>query len=116
MSLALGLNGVLTDIIKLIVGMYKNSVQYFLTNEIYPIQKKLYSYQEMPESRRILENLLLKFTGRPRPDFYWRCFPDGRGNAAFDCTGDPSIIKDGRKSFPSGHSSCKIDIFHFSKK
>ncbi|KAJ6518899.1 lipid phosphate phosphatase 1 [Mycena sanguinolenta] len=51
---------------------------------------------------RLFTNVLKNRVGRLRPDFLARCKWD---EVALKCTGKKADILDGRRSFPSGHSS-----------
>ncbi|CCA71019.1 related to DPP1-diacylglycerol pyrophosphate phosphatase [Serendipita indica DSM 11827] len=66
--------------------------------------------------QRLVVGFLKNRVGRLRPDFLDRCQWNGRY-----CTGDTSLIRDGRRSFPSGHSSAAFAgmaflFFYFADK
>ena len=77
----------------------------------------------------VLTSVVKLLYGRPRPDFFNRCFPDislddksaidakinsiSTLNLVCDSNSDEKVVEEGRKSFPSGHSSIAFVSFSF---
>ncbi|KAA8532642.1 hypothetical protein F0562_032542 [Nyssa sinensis] len=85
-------------------------VYYFIRRDIYDLHHAILGLLFSVLVTGVITDAIKDAVGRPRPDFFWRCFPDGKG--VFDpvtknvmCTGLKSVIKEGHKSFPSGHTS-----------
>ncbi|XP_076917401.1 lipid phosphate phosphatase 2-like isoform X1 [Bidens hawaiensis] len=82
---------------------------YFKRRDIYDLHHAILGLLFSILITGVLTDAIKDATGRPRPDFFWRCFPDGIdsydkwGNVI--CHGNNSDIREGHKSFPSGHSS-----------
>uniref|UniRef100_A0A5B6Z6S9 Putative lipid phosphate phosphatase 2 isoform X2 n=1 Tax=Davidia involucrata TaxID=16924 RepID=A0A5B6Z6S9_DAVIN len=82
---------------------------YFRRRDVYDLHHAILGLLFSVLVTGVITDAIKDAVGRPRPDFFWRCFPDGKdvydqwGNVV--CHGDKSIIKEGHKSFPSGHTS-----------
>ncbi|KAK0598440.1 hypothetical protein LWI29_034711 [Acer saccharum] len=87
-------------------------IVYFRRRCVYDLHHAILGLSYSLLLTQILTDAIKLTVGRPRPDFFWRCFPDGKdvydklGNVI--CHGKASLIKEGHKSFPSGHTSCSF--------
>ncbi|KAM0933104.1 putative phosphatidate phosphatase [Dioscorea sansibarensis] len=83
---------------------------YFRRRDVYDLHHAILGLLYSVLITAVITDAIKDAVGRPRPDFFWRCFPDGKelydnitGNVI--CHGEKSVIKEGHKSFPSGHTS-----------
>ncbi|KAL7232015.1 hypothetical protein ACSBR2_010101 [Camellia fascicularis] len=82
---------------------------YFRRKDVYDLHHAILCLLFSVLVTAVLTDGIKDAVGRPRPDFFWRCFPDGKD--VYDqlgdviCHGQTSIVKEGHKSFPSGHTS-----------
>jgi diacylglycerol diphosphate phosphatase/phosphatidate phosphatase len=82
----------------------------------YEVHQALLGLAIALSSTSLLIHVFKNFIGRPRPDFLDRCQPPSGATDPFMalstisvCTQtDAKILADGMKSFPSGHSACKL--------
>ncbi|KDP35165.1 hypothetical protein JCGZ_10699 [Jatropha curcas] len=86
------------------------SAYYYYRKDVYDFHHAILGLLFSVLVTGVITDAIKDAVGRPRPNFFWRCFPDGK--EVFDpvtrdvvCHGDPLVIKEGYKSFPSGHSS-----------
>ncbi|PIA60290.1 hypothetical protein AQUCO_00300058v1 [Aquilegia coerulea] len=85
-------------------------VYYFYKRDVYDLRHAILGLLFSVLITGVLTDAIKDAVGRPRPDFFWRCFPNGTDlydpvtkNVA--CTGEKGVIKEGHNSFPSGHTS-----------
>ncbi|XP_040382461.1 lipid phosphate phosphatase 2-like isoform X2 [Oryza brachyantha] len=82
---------------------------YFKNKNVYDLHHGILGILYSVLITAVITDAIKNGVGRPRPDFFWRCFPDGKNfnNVTGDviCHGERSVIKEGYKSFPSGHAS-----------
>ncbi|KAI4339029.1 hypothetical protein MLD38_024016 [Melastoma candidum] len=83
---------------------------YFRRRDVYDLHHAILGLLFSVLLTAVITESIKNAVGRPRPDFFYRCFP--HGNATFNpvtknvmCNGDKAVIKEGYKSFPSGHTS-----------
>ncbi|AQK97648.1 Lipid phosphate phosphatase 2 [Zea mays] len=99
-------------IIGIIGPMVIITVIYFKKRNVYDLHHAILGLLFSVLITAVLTDAIKDGVGRPRPDFFWRCFPDGKPEynnftTGAICHGQASVIKEGHKSFPSGHTSCK---------
>ncbi|CAO2814925.1 unnamed protein product [Amaranthus hypochondriacus] len=85
------------------------NIRYYMRRDVHDLHHGILGLLYSVLITGVITDAIKDAVGRPRPNFFWRCFPDGQdfydllGNVI--CNGEASVIKEGHKSFPSGHAS-----------
>ncbi|XP_057757165.1 probable lipid phosphate phosphatase 4 [Arachis stenosperma] len=83
---------------------------YFLRRDIYDLHHAVMGIMYSSLVTGVITDAIKDAVGRPRPNFFMRCFPDkipefDEETGDVICHGIAKVIKEGYKSFPSGHTS-----------
>ncbi|KAE9606105.1 hypothetical protein Lal_00025201 [Lupinus albus] len=83
---------------------------YLVRKDIYDLHHAILGLMFASLITGVITDSIKDAVGRPRPNFFLRCFPDKIPVFDIDtgdvlCSGDAKVIKEGYKSFPSGHTS-----------
>ncbi|XP_019459755.1 PREDICTED: probable lipid phosphate phosphatase 4 [Lupinus angustifolius] len=83
---------------------------YLVRKDIYDLHHAILGLMFASLITGVITDSIKDAVGRPRPNFFLRCFPDKIPVFDVDtgdvlCSGDAKVIKEGYKSFPSGHTS-----------
>ncbi|KAG6412962.1 hypothetical protein SASPL_125657 [Salvia splendens] len=100
-------------IIAVILPLTVILVFYFIRHNVYDLHHALLGLLFSVLITGVLTDAIKDAVGRPRPDFYWRCFPDGKPVVLL-CTGSKSVIKEGSFAglgFLAWYLSGKIKVF-----
>ncbi|KAL7021771.1 hypothetical protein ACKWTF_012012 [Chironomus riparius] len=84
-----------------------------ITRHVKDFKSALLGYSLSFGLNGVIIDTIKLLVGRPRPDYFARCWPDGVMNSEQVCTGEYWSVIDGRKSFPSGHSSFSFATLGF---
>ncbi|CAH0402173.1 unnamed protein product [Chilo suppressalis] len=90
-------------VIIVIVPLIILSLSYILTGKHEDTVQSLLAWTLALTINALITESTKLIVGRPRPDFFYRCFPTGKWS--FHCNSNMRDVIEGRKSFPSGHSS-----------
>ncbi|PHU17931.1 Lipid phosphate phosphatase 1 [Capsicum chinense] len=84
-------------------------IYYYYRRDVYDLHHAILGILYSVLVTAVITDSIKDAVGRPRPNFFYRCFPDGieafEDNGNVKCHGDPKMVKEGYKSFPSGHTS-----------
>ncbi|KAL2904770.1 Lipid phosphate phosphatase 2 [Bienertia sinuspersici] len=94
---------------------------YFIRKDVYDFHQATLGLLFSVLITSVITDAIKDGVGRPRPDFFWRCFPDGKGvynNVTGDviCTGFKNVIKEGHKSFPRSFAGLGFLAWYLSGK